>query len=199
MKLLNMQREHIHKDIEIRSLTPADEPMFVAGVKLLNVTQGQDLFEPSYLRQRANDKDSYVVAAIMEGEIVGVGVACLIQTFDYYEPFDADISHKLRDRKVGSFATLCLKESLRGQGIGQKMSWLRLAWLKAQGCEVVLGVSWVSGLGHTSDRVFEKVGFKPLKKVEHFYYKSSSEKPFYCPGCRTSPCTCAAILYRLDL
>lgn len=183
----------------IRTLTVLDEPFFTGGVRLLNKSQGEDLFEPTYLTKRVTDADSYVVGAIAEDRLVAIGVACIVDQFDYYLPFDDRIGETLAQRCVGSFATMCVDDSLRGQGIGQKLAHLRLEWLKEMGCHTVLGVSWVSGLGHTSDRVFEKMGFYAVKKVEQFYHKSSIEKPFYCPGCRAAPCTCSAILYRLDL
>ena len=185
--------------VVIRPLLPTDQPLFPDGVKLLNRSQGEDLFAPDYLANRASDPLSYVVGAVANNALVAIGVASLIDTFDYYKPFDEEIGLELAKKRVGSFSTLCVVESMRGRGIGQSLSQLRLDWLQEKKCEVILGVSWVSGLGHTSDRVFEKLGFHAVKKAELFYYKSSIEKPFFCPGCRAAPCICAAVLYRRNL
>jgi GNAT superfamily N-acetyltransferase len=137
-----------------------------------------------------------VVAAFLDAEIVGVGVTQIIDNFEYYRPFDSNIETELSTKRVGSFSTLAINESNQGQGLGQRLSMLRLDWLKDQGCQVVVGVSWVSGLSHTSNRVFEKMGFSAVKKVDHFYKESSIKHPFECPGCFKAPCTCSAILYR---
>lgn len=183
----------------IRPISSEDQALFPEGVRLLNRSQGEDLFVPDYLTIKTSDPLSYVVGAIADNVLVAVAVASLIDQFDYFKPFHTDIDLELAQTKVGSFVTMAVSPSLRGRGIGQSLSRLRLDWLIDQGCKVILGVSWVSGLMHTSDRTFEKMGFHAVKKVELFYHESSIEKPFYCPGCRVAPCTCAAILYRWDL
>lgn len=185
--------------ITIRQITSRDSEHFPEALELLNRTQGRDLFKPDYLQIRTEDPYSYVLGAFQEKQLVGLGIAQVIDQFEYYKVFDSKIVAELSQKKVGSFSTLCIHESLQGKGIGQKISQLRLEWLKSQGCEVILGNSWVSGLAHTSNRVFEKMGFKPVKKVENFFVESSLKEPFDCPGCKLAPCRCAAILYRLNL
>ncbi len=185
--------------ITIRQITPDDHQLFPAALELLNRTQGRDLFGPQYMSERTSDPRSFAVGAFAGVELVGVGIAQLITEFEYYEPFDPNISSELKGKAVGSFSTLCVHERFRGQGIGKRLSQRRLEWLRERKCEVILGVSWVSGLPDTSDRVFEIMGFKAVKTVSNFYHDSSLEHPFSCPGCGKSPCVCSAILYRLDL
>lgn len=183
----------------IRQLTPDDHQFFPAALELLNRTQGRDIFGPLYMNERTSDPSSFAVGAFAGKELVGVGIARLIDEFEYYEPFDPNISSELKDKTVGSFSTLCVHERFRGQGLGRRLSQQRLEWLRERGCEVILGVSWASGLPHTSDRVFEALGFKAGKTVANFYHEASVKHPFSCPGCKRSPCRCSATLYRLDL
>ena len=185
--------------ITLRQITSQDISYFGVALDLLNRTQGIGLFPQNYLEQRTSDIDSFVVGAFEDKNLVGIGVAQLISSFDFYLPFDSSITNELKDKVVGSFSTLAIREDLQGKGIGQKISLERLSWLKAKNCSVILGVSWVSGLAHTSDRVFEKMGFKPIKKIEQFFRDLSLQKPFDCPGCKKVPCECDGILYRLDL
>lgn len=182
-------------DVTIRPLTLSDQAYFSDAIELLNRTQGRGLFSADYLANHVQDTLSFVVAGFYEFEIVAIGVAQVIQNFDYYLPFDSEIQSKLSGKIVGKFATLCAREDWQGQGLGQRISHQRLNWLKAQNCDVVLGVSWVSGLKHTSDRVFEKTGFKAVKKVEDFYSVSPSHVYFDCPACATVPCRCPVVLY----
>lgn len=184
--------------VTYRQLTTTDKPLFADAISILNRTQGRDLFAQNYLDSKTNNPLCYVVAAFAGEELAGIGVTEIISNFDYYLPFDSKICDDIRNKKVGSFSTMAILESLQGKGIGQGISQLRMSWVKEQRCDIVLGVSWVSGLSHTSNRVFEKMGFRAIKKVERFYEKSSLEKPFICPGCGEPPCSCAAILYRLD-
>lgn len=185
--------------LAVRRLTMDDKARFPGALELLNRTQGRDLFRPEYLDQRTESPTSYVAAAFDGDELVGLGDSEIITNYDYYLPFEPKIYEQLGDRKVGSFSTLAIVETRQGRGIGQAISHDRLTWLKAQCCHVVLGVSWVSGLPHTSNRVFEKLGFRAVRRVGDFYHASSLKEPFVCPGCGDPPCTCAAILYRLEL
>lgn len=173
--------------MKIQQLFSKDKHLFAKAVKLLNRTQGQDLFPANYLDERTADENSYVIAALEGSEVLAIGVAQVIKDLDYYLAFDAEIKSNLENKIVGSFSTLCVTEDMQGMGIGQMLSQLRLDWLKSKSCNVVVGISWVSGLENTSDRVFEKMGFRPVKRVENFFYESSLEKPFYCPGCGAPP------------
>jgi GNAT superfamily N-acetyltransferase len=183
----------------IRQITPNDHQLFPAALELLNRTQGRDIFGPQYMSERTSDPRSFAVGAFAGTELVGVGVALLISDFEYYQPFDPKISAELKDRTVGSFSTLCVHERFRGRGLGKRLSQIRLEWLRERKCQVIVGVSWVSGLPDTSDRVFAALGFRPVSTVSQFYRDFSVKHPFSCPGCGQSPCLCSAILYRLDL
>ncbi|NMC44971.1 MAG: GNAT family N-acetyltransferase [candidate division Zixibacteria bacterium] len=183
----------------IRQMTPDDYQFFPAALELLNRTQGRDIFGPQYMDERTSDPDSFAVGAFAGAELVGVGIARLINEFEYYEPFDSNISSALKDKTVGSFSTLSVHERFRRQGLGRRLSQKRLEWLRKCKCDVVLGVSWASGLAHTSNRVFTALGFTPGKTVANFYHEASVKHPFSCPGCQSSPCRCSATLYRLDL
>jgi GNAT superfamily N-acetyltransferase len=183
----------------IRQMTINDAPYFQEALELLNRTQGRDLFNPTYMDRRVNDPLSYVVGAFEDDVLIALGVAQILHELEFYLSFDPQIVNDLSDHVVGSFSTLCVSEKYQGKGIGQLISHKRLELLKESGCEVVLGISWVSSMAHTSNRVFEKMGFKAVKKIDDFFYKSSLENPFICPACGEPPCTCPGILYRLNL
>lgn len=182
-------------DISLRPLTAKDHNFFSAGVELLNRTQGRGLFADDYLTLRTGDPDSYVIAAFHNNEIVGIGVSQIIENLDYYLPFEPNIKTILKDKIIGKFSTLCVREDWQGKGLGQQISHERLKWLKTRKCDVILGVSWISGLKHTSDRVFEKMGFRVVKKVEDFYLVSPFHVSFDCPACSKTPCQCPVALY----
>lgn len=183
---------------EIRVLTETDVEIFPDALELLNRTQGRDLFAPDYLLKKTSSTDAMVIGAFLDRELVAVAVAEFIDNFDWYLPFDPSMN-KYNGTQAGSFSTLCVKENLQGHGIGQALSHKRLEFLKSRGIPFIVGCSWVSGKTHTSNRVFEKMGFRPVKKVEDFFKEMSLKNPFSCPGCNVHPCTCSAILYRLDL
>jgi len=187
------------KKITIRRLMPQDNGYFPEAVDLLNRTQGLNLVAPNYLDERSADPKSFVAGAFDGDNLVGIATAQIISSFSYYAPFDANIANELQHKIVGSFSAMSVVENMQGHGVGQLLSQKRLEWLKLCRCDVVVGVSWVSGLAHTSNRVFEKMGFKAVNRVEGFYQQWSIDKNFVCPVCGGPPCHCAAIMYRLDL
>lgn len=182
---------------EIRALTQGDKDIFPDALELLNRTQGRGLFAPDYLSLKISSPKVCVIGAFIAGELVAVAVAEFIDNFDWYLPFDPTIN-KFNGTMAGSFSTLCVTEKLQGIGIGQALSQKRLEFLNSRNIPFILGCSWVSGLKHTSERVFEKMGFKAVKKVDNFFRELSIQKPFSCPGCKVQPCACSAVLYRLD-
>lgn len=182
-------------EIKIRPITLHDKDQFPDCLELLNRTQGRGLFSPDYMDHHVQNPKSYVVGAFLDEKVVGLGVVQIIDNYDFYLPFDPNINVRFKNKKVGSFSTLCVLENLQGKGIGQRISHARLEWALKQHCDVLVGVSWVSGLDHTSDRVFNKMDFVPVKKVEHFFADLSEKRPFDCPGCHKIPCTCSGILY----
>ena len=72
------------KDLVIRQLTAQDAEYFPEGIELLNRTQGRDLFAKDYLEIRTADPKSYVVAAFQGGQIVSLGIAQIIDNYDFY-------------------------------------------------------------------------------------------------------------------
>ena len=166
---------------------------------MMNRTQGQGLFDRDYLINKANSKGAIVLCAFLNKQLIGVGGAEIIDNLDYYRPFDNKIAERLKDKKIGSLCTLCVHEHFQGKGFGQQITRKRIDWLVSQGCDVILGISWVSGLPHTSDRVFQKMGFQKVQEVKEFFKEGAIKAPFDCPGCRVQPCTCSAILYECDL
>lgn len=181
----------------IRQITTADENLFPDALELLNRTQGRDLFASDYLLKKTASKDARVFGAFIKQELVAVAVAEFINNFDWYLPFDPTIN-SFNGTEAGSFSTLCVKEDLQGHGIGQALSHKRMEYLKSRSIPFILGCSWVSGLNHTSNRVFEKMGFQAVNKVENFFEEMSIKNPFSCPGCKVHPCSCSAILYRFN-
>lgn len=186
-------------NFQISELHESNSDVLNELLELLARTQGRGVYSLAFLEDRVNSSESSVFVGKYNGRLVSVGCAELLNSLDYYLPFDENIKERLEGVKIGSLSTLSVHEEFQGRGIGQKVTKARLSWLKEKGCECVLGVSWVSGLLHTSKRVFEKLGFRYVNEVESFYREEAIKNPFDCPGCRVQPCECSAILFELKL
>ncbi|MCX6113475.1 MAG: GNAT family N-acetyltransferase [Proteobacteria bacterium] len=182
-------------NIEIVELDINNLELLKESLNIMNRTQGDGLFNEDYLVKKARSTDGVVLCAFLKNKLVGVGCAELINDLDYYKPFDNNIVERLKNKKVGSLCSLSVHEDFQGKGIGQMIARKCLDWLKSRGCDLVLGLSWVSGLPHTSNRVFQKIGFQVIKEVKEFYKEGATKHPFNCPGCKTQPCICSAVLY----
>lgn len=183
-------------DIKIQTLDLENIPVLKEALDMMNRTQGDGIFQMNYLTSKIERKDALVLGAFINGELISVGGAEIISDLGYYVPFEQGIQERLRNQKVGSLCTLCVREDFQGKGIGQAMSTERLNWLKDQNCQYVVGVSWLNGLQNTSDRVFQKLGFQLINEVKEFYKESAIKYPFVCPGCKNQPCLCSAALYQ---
>jgi GNAT superfamily N-acetyltransferase len=116
--------------------------------------------------------------------------------FDYYLPFGGDVVRDLFEHhRVGLMSTASVVEPFQGQGIGQELTRRRMRWMNEAGCTAQIAVSWESGLAHTSDRVFTKLGFKRLSQVKGFYQEDSTQRGWTCPVCGSPPCRCSASFY----
>ena len=164
----------------------------------MNRTQGRDLFAPDYLEAKTKEPSCFVVAAFQDLELIGVAVAQLLSNNDYYQPFSPLIVDHLYQKRVGSLSTSCVREDVQGKGVGSELMRVRLEWLRSKTCNSFVGISWVSGKPHTSNRVFEKFGFKKVNEVKNFFYQASLDHPFVCPACGGPPCICSAIMYLKD-
>ncbi|OUR93532.1 hypothetical protein A9Q84_18860 [Halobacteriovorax marinus] len=186
-------------NIEIKELHSQDTKILEEALILMNRTQGDGLFNMNYLVSRIERQDALALGAFVDGDLVSVGCAEMITEFSYYVPFEENILERLKGHKVGSLCTLCVREDFQGKGIGQLISKRRMDWLKNNKCNLILGISWLSGLSHTSDRVFNKLGFHLISDVDEFFKESAIKYPFNCPGCHTQPCKCSAALYQYDI
>ena len=175
-----------------------DSKTIDSALNLMNKTQGDGLFKRDYLETKIKSPDAIVYFAFYENKVIAVGCAELINQFNYYESFEKGISKRLEKKKVGSLCTLGVDKQFQGLGIGSLITRMRLDWLKNQNINSILGISWVSGETFTSKDIFEKFHFKKINKIENFFYESSIQNPFYCPGCRVNPCVCSAILFELS-
>ncbi|MEO7678171.1 MAG: GNAT family N-acetyltransferase, partial [Verrucomicrobiota bacterium] len=144
-----------------------------------------------------SDPDQLLVLALLDGEIIGVASARRLPPDGsaFYAPFGNEAVELFRQHRVGSLNCASVQETWQGRGIGSELGRRRMAWLEETGCDALVGISWESGLAHTSDRVFLRLGFKPISRVTDFYVGMSLERKFICPVCGPPPCRCAATLF----
>ncbi|MEM7673220.1 MAG: GNAT family N-acetyltransferase [Verrucomicrobiota bacterium] len=179
----------------IKEIKCEDQEILDEALKLLNNSQGDGLFPNDFLIRKIENRNAIVLIAWLDDVFVSVATAEILSDLHYYKPFDRSIESRCQGKKVGSIYTSSVADRYRGRGIGQAMTRYRLNWLENRGCEIALGISWLSGLEHTSKRVFEKLGFKAVSKVDRFFRDHTNQDPFECPGCEVHPCECSAILY----
>jgi GNAT superfamily N-acetyltransferase len=182
--------------IRILELKEADNLSLQECLKIQEATQGINVTSLNYLQDLVVSPNGILFLAYDDDRIIGgAGAKILTSGFDYYQGFQSGISTELSRSKVGSLSIVGILPSYQGKGLAQQMLQKRMDWLVSQGCDVLLGISWVSGQSHTSHRVFEKRGFKAISQIDDFFKDSSLKQNLICPVCGTPPCLCPGILY----
>jgi GNAT superfamily N-acetyltransferase len=100
----------------------------------------------------------------------------------------------LEGKQVGSLSLSAVVPEMRGRGLGSALMRARLDWLREQGCNYAVGISWKSGLAHTSQTVFDRHDFTVLATSDSFFEAESQKYGHGCPVCG-SPCRCRALFY----
>ena len=134
--------------------------------------------------------------AELEGRIIAVALAKFFSpetSFEFYALYGEATLAKLRSFRVGSFSSMGVHEDFQRHGIGMQLSLKREEWLKSLGADLIVGISWVSGLPNSSDRNFEKMGFISQGTVKSLFETSMPD--LLCPVCKVPPCLCAGTLY----
>lgn len=186
--------------MHIYTLTPQDEHLLPDCLELLERTQGRNVSSLKWLTKSLHSEDGLILVLLSEQKIMGVaGARVLRPPHDYYLPFGLEIVEKMNSCQVGSFSTMGIHEDLQGKGWGQKLAIQREEWLKSKGCNLLVGISWMSGLAHTSNRVFEKRGFKKVRELKDFFVESSVTENLICPVCQNPPCYCPGAMYAKEI
>jgi GNAT superfamily N-acetyltransferase len=186
------------RKIQIIRADPSHSSFFPECLALVDRTQGRGIFALDYFERCASDGEKLLLLALLDGSLVGVAGARVLPQdgFDYYLSFGREVVVDLfQHHRVGLMSTASVVEPLQGQGIGQELTRRRIQWMNDAGCTAQIAVSWESGLAHTSDRVFMKLGFKCLSQVKGFYGEDSTQRGWICPVCGSPPCRCSASFY----
>ena len=186
----------------VRQLTLLDSGLFTEARELLCRTQGANIFKPGYLEKCSIEKDILLLGAFSEAKLIGIAVARVLgpERTSVYAQFGEKVLNTLQTKRTGMLETASVLECFQGHGVGRKLTQERMVWLESQGCVSVAGISWVSGLAHTSERVYLKLGFECIAESTEFYPAISLKFDFSCPVCGPPPCKCLAKFYlkRLD-
>jgi GNAT superfamily N-acetyltransferase len=140
----------------------------------------------------SEDTSEFGVVAVRNTRIVGFGI-CTLAGPDYardYVGVDVDVEPW---EKTGVVHINCVRQECENQGIGSELMAHRLEYLKLNGAEGVIGVSW-HRYGHKDSRpLFEKFAFQPVETIDQYYAQLDGEVP--CIDCE-GECLCDATIYR---
>lgn len=100
--------------------------------------------------------------------------------------------HLLRPGHAGLIKSVAVLASYQGCGIASALLARGLSDLMAHGAERCYSLAWVSEQhGCQLCGVLEAAGFRPVWRIERFWYNDSVLNAYRCPVCG-NPCVCAA-------
>jgi ribosomal protein S18 acetylase RimI-like enzyme len=182
---------------EVTPLAPGDAESAGEAAALLNQELGDGLYRPEWLLEDAANPRAGVWVARAPA-LVGVAVARLLMAADhgYYRAFGPEDMARL-EGGVGSFEALAVDPALRHRGLGTGLTSVSLDWMRAQGCDTAVTLSWRSNRNGSAG-LFRRMGMREGTTVERFYHEESLRDGWACPVCH-GPCTCPATLFTLPL
>ncbi|MBO0683208.1 MAG: GNAT family N-acetyltransferase, partial [Candidatus Dormibacteraeota bacterium] len=130
--------------VAVAALAPQDLRLARLAGGLLNQELGQGMYSPQGLLEDAADPTAGVWVARPPAP-AGVAVARLLiaEDADYYERFGAEATD-LFAGAVGSFEAVAVDPAWRRQGIAGRMTLTSLEWMRQQGCDAAVTISWLS-------------------------------------------------------
>jgi GNAT superfamily N-acetyltransferase len=185
-------------DVEIARLRPGDAAAAAVVRRLLNDELGDGMYGVAGLLADAADPTAGVWLAGNDRP-TGAAVARLLVPEDagYYQRFGSEAT-ALFGGTVGSVEAVAVEPAFRRRGIGALLATTTVDWMRGQGCQAVVALSWLSGRPDSSPPLFRRLGFREGPTVERFYAAESVENHWSCPVCG-QPCTCGATLFTLRL
>lgn len=188
--------------MKLKALMLQEQSLLPECLILLERTQGTNVCNLDYLTGLLTDEMGKLFVCFNDqSEIIAVAGAqvLLAGNFEYYRPFGEETFSLMNRSKVGSFCTMSVREDFQGKGLGVKLAQARERWLISEGCNLLVGISWVSGQSNNSANVFRKMGFKAVKEIKDFFVESSHSTNLLCPVCKTPPCTCPGVLFTKEV
>ena len=179
-------------------LRARDRSTAATAAALLDRELGAGLYTAEGLLRDAADPTAGVWVA--DGTTVaGATLSRLLVPADaaYYERFGPQATG-IFGGTVGSFEALAVEPAARRRGLGSQLTAVSLDWMREQGCDTAIAVSWRSGRPGSSVGLFRRLGFREGPTVERFYHAESVRDGWVCPVCR-GPCVCPATLFTLAL
>lgn len=96
--------------------------------------------------EAALSRDDYRVrVAVMDDALVGFTVACILPNSPVY-----------RTRWIGYINDVCVTESMRGRGVGKRLAYDAIRWLKDNGADSV--EVYVARKNHLAQRFWRRIG-----------------------------------------
>jgi len=184
---------------EIAELRPGDAAGAAIARRLLDQGLGEGMYSVDGLLADAAEPTAGVWLARAGDAPAGAAVARLLVPEDaaYYGRFGPGATG-LFGRTVGSFEGLAVDPAFHRRGVGARLTRASLDWMRAQGCDAVVAIAWLSGRPDSSPPLFRHLGFREGPTVERFYAEESLQNDWSCPVCG-QPCTCAATFFALPL
>ncbi len=184
---------------EIAELRPGDAAGAAIARRLLDQGLGEGMYSVDGLLADAAEPTAGVWLARAGDAPAGAAVARLLVPEDaaYYGRFGPGATG-LFGGTVGSFEGLAVDPAFHRRGVGARLTRASLDWMRAQGCDAVVAIAWLSGRPDSSPPLFRHLGFREGPTVERFYAEESLQNDWSCPVCG-QPCTCAATFFALPL
>jgi GNAT superfamily N-acetyltransferase len=180
--------------ITYREIKSEDENYFLIGTKLIKSAEGEQSIGDRQVEFFASASECCVFGAFINDVLIGIGLGGIIpkNQYEYYSKYSDSISNILLSNKIGSLLFVAVIEEHRGKGIGKKLLELRRDWLKNNGANYALSISWKNYKKFSSPRLFIADGFVVVSHFCTYIHPAIENNP--CPICKPT-CHCENYIF----
>ncbi|MDO8460937.1 MAG: N-acetyltransferase [bacterium] len=200
-----MQGEHLFNCDNLSSITrisdikALDKLLLKQASEIYDISLGQKYIPFQDLLRYAANPDLFVLlGTTIDQTLLGIMLAYPLENEtvnEYTHVFkEYNLPILFSDFKVGLIKSVAVRPAYRHQGIGTKLTIESMIRLKEMSCDSFLAVSWVSNRPDSSQKMFEKLGFKNILSIPDYWTEDSIKEGYLCPNCG-NPCHCTAIFY----
>ncbi|MCQ2386001.1 MAG: GNAT family N-acetyltransferase, partial [Clostridia bacterium] len=179
------------------SLREATVDDFPAVIKIADAQLGDGYLTADRLEKVLDGSLSdtlWVAAENVTGHLIGFSLFRHIPYEEARKIGGSPFRNMMFAKEIGYLATVAVKESFKGLGIGTALVAKSINVMKDRGVRCFISTAWKHAGVINIGSVLERQGFVKEAEIPRYWYESSLKEGFMCPQCG-NPCTCSCVIY----
>ena len=183
-------------------ISPLIKSDFSVIIALSNQLFGQEYITEKELKRYINNENCIGIVVRFNNNIAGFELLDICSANELKEialnNFDWFSEKYTNHLPVGVIKTIGVNEKFKKKGLGLALTNKGIEILKDKTISII-SICWEQKNDSPFMRLLEKVGLKPIHKINDFWNTDSLNKEYNCSICGSPPCKCNAVIYQLPI